>query len=232
MASIKDLMRADLSEHYVDAEPHRPVLAQLINDNRPKANPFLRCPLPPFNSDPDTLRQFEVGTQAPQIRVMPLPVQATVATVSATSTASASSSTGSTTVVPVTPTLSPRSVTITTPVLAPGDNYQTFISAAKSFQMLAASSSGVSEVRLYGSSVVQAFDASRATDSPVPAEITSNVITCVVFEELPYNWPFQNLVGANQSTPQTTSLFVTVINASATDAGSFVVALTFLPLES
>jgi hypothetical protein len=32
---------------------------------------MIRCPLPPFNADPDTLRQFETG-QVPQIRFLPL----------------------------------------------------------------------------------------------------------------------------------------------------------------
>lgn len=228
MPSIRESMGADLTKY---SEARLPVMVQMVNDNKPRANPFLRCPLPPFNSDPDTQRQFDTGTQSPKLRVIPLPALATTATTTA-STATSSSSSSSTSVVPVATTLTAKSITIATPVLAPGGNFQTSIAAAKSFQLLGLTADARCEVRIYGTAIMQAFDAPRAEGDPVPAEIISNIVTCTSFDELPYTWAWQNRMGANQDTPQTVTLYVTVFNTSPTDASNVNIAISYLPLES
>jgi len=231
MSTLREALDADVSATHTRVLPGQlPVLPQMVDDSRPKANSFLRCPLPPFNSDPDTLRQFETGNQMPQIRVMPLPTQATATSTSGSASSSASS--GSSSVVPVQTSLKPVSVPISTGVLVPGANYQTTLLTAKSFQLLSITATNQCEVRIYGSAIAQSFDVSRPLDSPVAAEISANIITCPAMDELPFQWQWQNRIGANQDTPQSTNMYITVFNTHPSDAASISLALTYLPLES
>src|SRR6266702_6429600 len=97
MASIQDAVAADLSE-YRAVEPSR--VPQEF-DGRVRANPVIRCPLPPFGADPDVLRQFETGSQIPHIRLFPLlPTfsAATTKTAAAATSSVASSSSSSSSV--------------------------------------------------------------------------------------------------------------------------------------
>src|SRR5205814_1729752 len=112
MSSIKDAINADLS-NYEPVQPPRPsVELSRISENK-KATSTIRCPLPPFNFSPDTLRQYETGGLVPQVRVIPVPVNtggtSTVTNkVTIVSSASGSSSSGGST------TLTAKSVALAT----------------------------------------------------------------------------------------------------------------------
>lgn len=230
MPSIKDAIKAGSDLKGYSPAPSLPVLPQMVNDNRPKANPSIRCPLPPFNSDPDTLRQFETGYQMPQIRVIPLPVTSGVAvpTAASASTGSAASSSSSSSVV-VSPT--EVSVMMNTGVLASGQIFTGTVQMAKAFNLLNIAATQICEVRIYGTAGVQSFDELRPVDDPVPPEITSNVIVCVNFDTVPFAWPCQDLAGQNQNTPRNSTIYVTVINTDVNAVSNIAVTITYLPLE-
>ena len=228
MPSIKDAMNTDLSGY--SAIITKPPIQQAI-PNLARVNSYLRCTLPPFNIDPDTLRQFENGSSTPKIRVMPLPQNATVegnVTESGTTVSSSSSSGGSST----TGTIPAKSVNLTTSILSFGSSSILSIAVAKSFQLLSVSANAVCEVRLYGSQLAQLHDQPRTNDQPVAPEITSNVIACVTFDTAPYSWPFQNIIAANQNSPQDTTLYVTVFNTSLTTSAAITLTIQYVPLES
>jgi hypothetical protein len=196
-------------------------------------NPFLRCALPPFNAGSDTLRQFNQNGKIPTRRVIPLPVSTTVGgnvtNVTNTSVTQAGSSSGGSTVA----TLTARSVSINVPSLAPGGTFTAIAQTAKSFQLLQLSATAAVEVRLYGDTVTQGSDIIRLTDTAVPFEVTPGVITDVVFDTAPYVWTWQNRAGVNADSPQTSNVYVTVVNPSTVAATvNSVVTIMYLPLES
>jgi hypothetical protein len=131
-----------------------------------------------------------------------------------------------------TATLSAKSITLSTGVLAPGAPFFGAVLMAKSFQLLQVFANAKCEVRLYGTSVSQGFDAARTTDEPVPPETVPNIISSVALDQTPYQWYWQNRIGANADSPQSKTIYVTVKNISATDAASLTVTISFLPLES
>jgi len=203
--------------------------------------PSIRSPLPPFNAQIDSLRQFPDGTtDVPKRRVIPLPAALQNAGTSLTakqlaalnslvisgSSSGSSSGGGSSTTV----SLTAKTVVYSSPLLAPGGVDSQTIVMAKSFQLIAAVASLPCCFRLYGSSASQGSDSSRPPDSPVAAEIANNMVIDGIFDTAPLNMTFQNIVGVNASSPQTTSMFITGIN-TGTSAASFSVTLVFLPLE-
>lgn len=202
-------------------------------------NAFIRSPLPPFNAQLDTLRQFnEGGTDVPRRRVIPLPAAlqsagtvltkeqlAALNSLVISGGSSGSSSGGGSTVA-----LTAKTVVYTSPLLPPGGVDSQTIVMAKSFQLIAAVASLPCEFRLYGSGAAQGADSSRAPDAPLAAEVFNNLVTDVIFESPNLTWSWQNRVGVNSSSPQTTSMFVTGINTGVASA-SFSVTLVFLPLE-
>jgi len=120
----------------------------------------------------------------------------------------------------------------TTGSLPMGVIQQSSIQVSQSFQMLNISSNGPAEVRLYGTQAAQSFDASRATDAPVPAEISQNIITCVVFDMAPFFWPWQNRVAANQDIPQTATIYITVIGTNSASSAPVTLTIEYVSLET
>jgi hypothetical protein len=179
------------------------------------------------------LRQFEQGAGVPQIRIIPPPMVvqtgATAATSGQLATSSSSSSSSSTTV-----SLTAASVTVNVGTLGPSASFIGTASVLKkSFQLLSITANAAVDVRLYGSATAQLLDEGRAVDDPVPAEVSQNIITDVLFDTTPYLWGWQNRIAANQDTPQTGTIYVSVINPSSSDTLTGVaVVITYLPLES
>ena len=230
MPSIQDAIESrNRLSSYIPVPSAPPVLALLPSEVAPATN--LRFILPPFNSDPDTVRQFEVHSTGPKNRIWPLPQapassNKTVTTGGSTSTSSSSSSSSSSV------TLTAKSITFSTGTLPAESEVQTSVQMAESFQLLSISVNGPCEVRLYGTKIAQSHDASRVTGDPVPPEISANVITCITFDTSPYSWGWQNRIGANQDNPQSTAIYVTVINTDPLLADSLTVTISYLPLES
>ncbi len=233
MPSIRDAMGADLSGYSSTPAPTKSTAP--VTQSTMRANTVLRCPLPPFGADVDALRQFEQGAGVPQVRIIPPPFIAPTATTAVaggqfSGGASSSSSGGSTTV-----SLQAASVTINVGTLTPGASFSGAISVLKkSFQLLSMSATAACEARLYGTALAQLIDSARGTDVPVPAEVSQNVITPgVIFDTAPFIWGWQNRIGANQDTPQTGTVYVTVINPDPVNIISgLAIVITYLPLES
>lgn len=234
MPSIREAVGADLSGYVpMMSEPAVKSTAP-VTQSTVRASTVLRCPLPPFGADVDSLRQFEQGAGVPQIRIIPPPlIVSTISTAAAggqlAGGSSSSASSGSTTV-----SLVAASTTVNVGTLTPLAAFTGTASLLKkSFQLLSVSSTAPCEVRLYGTALAQLVDASRVTDDPVPAEVSQNFMTDIVFDTIPYVWGWQNRIAANQDTPQTGTIYVTVINPDASNTISgLAVVLTYLPLES
>jgi hypothetical protein len=188
----------------------------------------MRFILPPFNADPDSVRQFE--SNSPKIRIWPRPQQTGGASTVKTSgspfgTAASSSSSASV-------TLAAKTAVFTTGVLPTGVVYQTTLQLSKSFQLLNVNANGPCEVRIYGTQQAQIFDTPRPTGNPVAPEITQNIISCVTLSDSPFAWPWQDRIGANQDNPQTVAIYVTVFNVVPTSSAPVTVSISFLPLET
>jgi hypothetical protein len=86
---------------------------------------------------------------------------------------------------------------------------------------------------MYGTALSQSIDSPRASDTAVPFEVSAGVIVDVIFDTAPYNWAFQNILGANADSPQSTTVYITVVNPStSTGVGTTLVTFQFLPLET
>jgi len=197
-------------------------------------NPYIRCPLPPFNATSDTLRQFNEGGKIPTRRVIPLPVSTTSGgggSVTNTTVISQGGGSGGSTVVQT--KLVSATVTLNAPALTPGGIFTATVTMAKSFQLLQLTASAPLEIRMYGDAITQGGDVPRATDTAVPFEIVSGVITDVVFDTAPFIWSWQNRIGANADPVQNTNIYVTVINPSQiVGSASAAISIQYLPLES
>lgn len=232
MPGLKDVL-ATTREGFVPA-PDRPPLpspAQLPGKSGFNPNPSIRCPLPPFNAGIDTLRQFDGDNgESPRRRVIPLPVQSQIGmggTVNVSTTVISGGSGGGTTPNPLTA----KTVSYVTPVLAPGTFATAALNMAKSFQLILFDANAKCEMRMYGSAFGQAADIGRALDSPVPAEVFNDLITDVAVDDTPFDWSWQNRVGVNTATPQTTQAYITVWNTDDVPA-QININITFLPLEA
>jgi hypothetical protein len=194
-------------------------------------NPNIRCPLPPVGADPDSLRQFE-GTGSPKFRVLPL-IPSTGGTTNVTqgggSSTSGGSGGGSGT---SSNTLSAKTSTVVLATIPPFSAVRTTINLSQSFQLLSIAANAGCCIRLYGSLAGQAADSARPVDAPPAAEVTQNLIIDIVLDTAPFIWQTQNIIGANQNAPQSTTIYVTVINPGGAGLGSTTVTVNYIPLET
>jgi hypothetical protein len=232
MPPLNQMIRSDSPKGFaaVEQSPETPV-------NQPGralgGNPYIRCPLPPFNATVDTMRQFNEGGKIPTRRVIPLPISTAVG---------GGGSVTNTTVInqggggsgTATPTkLVSATVTLNVPALTPGGIFTATVTMAKSFQLLQLISSAPLEIRVYGDALTQGSDVPRSTDTAVPFEIVPGIITDVVFDTAPFQWNWQNRIGANADAVQNTNIYVTVINPSQiVGAAAAIISIQYLPLES
>lgn len=230
MPSLKDMLAVKSLSGFAPAENQTKAAPQVTG--RLGINPYRRCSLPPFSTTPDSLRQFDQSGVRPARRVIPLPFQTIAAAggnivTNVTTTASGSSSSSSTT-----GSLVSASIAINVPSLSPGQTYSATVEVAKSFQLLLLNATIPVEVRVYGSALAQTIDSSRTTDTAPSFETTQNLITDVVFDTAPYQWSWQNRIGANADNPQTKNVYFTVVNPTASGLSSGIVTMTFVALES
>lgn len=235
MPPLAATLRPSSPEGYEAAQskPTSPPINSVQEVRTVGANPYLRTTLPPMNAGPDTLRQFNENGKTPTRRVIPLPIS-TVAGGGAqitnnTTIIQQGSSGGSSSAAK----LVSASVNVNSPTLLPGQTYTQTVQMAKSFQLLLVTSTQPVEVRIYSDALTQAADLVRATDHAVPFEVVAGLITDIVFDTPPYQWNWQNRIGANADATQSTNIYVTVINPSqVSGALPATIAITFLPLES
>jgi hypothetical protein len=193
-------------------------------------NAFIRTPLPPFNATSDTLRQFNEGGKVPTRRVIPLPAQVAMGgdTTIIENTSVTSQSGGSTSGNVVSSAVSTATIDVGT--MLPGDVAVLSLPVAKAAILMIVGSSDQCEVRIYGDAGTQAVDVARATDTAPAFEVTTGLTTDIVFDTDPMILPLQNRTFVNQDTPQTDTLYITVIN-STDGAVTPSITITFLPLE-
>jgi len=195
------------------------------------ANPFIRCPLPPFNASPDTLRQFEENGKVPARRVIPLPIQTQVSgNVTVVNNTTVTPSTGGSSSSSDVDAINVATVTLNCPTMNPGDIVESTLVVAKVAALLVMTASDLCEVRIYGDPSTQAVDASRGTDNAPLYEVTPGLVSDVVFDTPPLLWPWQNRLFVNQDSPATTNLYITVLNPTGSTVTPSV-TLTYLPLE-
>jgi hypothetical protein len=231
MPPLSQILRSESPKGYAAAEEMPPSTPAPKEPGRTQGgNPFVRCPLPPFNAGPDTLRQFDESGKTPTRRVIPLPAQVgaggstTIIQNTAVSSTSGGSSGGNA------PSTGVKTVTINVGTLLPGQIAMLSATVAMAAILMILGSSDLCEVRIYGDPTTQSADAPRATDTAVPFEITPGIITDVVLDTLPLQLNWQNRVFVNQDSPQTTNLYITVVN-NTTSAVTPAVTVTYLPLE-
>jgi hypothetical protein len=234
MPELKDTLRSASPEGFVPIPRLAPPSPVSLpgQDNSFKVNPIIRCPLPPINAGPDTLRQFNDGnTNIPRRRVLPLPVTNGIGggTVVTNTTVISSAGSGSSS---TNTFLSAKTVTYTAPLIPSGSSgFSALNVSAKSYQLVSCTANGPCEVRIYGSSSAMATDASRLIDSPLPAELANGLVTDIVLDTAPYKWFWENRVGCNSDSPQVTNLYVSVTNLGIGSAQPQI-SLVLLPLES
>jgi hypothetical protein len=68
-------------------------------------------------------------------------------------------------------------------------------------------------------------------DAPPPAEWQNGIITDVVLDTTPYQWNWENRVGCNSDSPQTTNLYIAVTNLNSIPQ-KIQLSIVLLPLES
>ena len=232
MPSLADSIGTKL-EGYTPIKPSLPLVPQSVpGEGGFRPNSMIRSPLPPINAGVDTLRQFnDADGNIPHRRVLPLPVGTGIGggtTVTNTTVTSASSSGGTGTGT----TLTAQNFTVTTPLLATGStSFQTLNLSAKSFQLISVKATSACEIRMYGSATAMAIDAARITDAPLPAELANGLITDVVLDTAPFQWFWENRVGCNSDSPQTTNLYIAITNVGETPSLAQV-NMVLLPLES
>jgi hypothetical protein len=233
MPTLNDMTQKSLSGFQAVENPKTPPPASVPGTVLGR-NPNIRCPLPPFNSSPDVLRQFNESGKVPATRVIPLPVATTLGTgttiFNGTSTSSGGSG-GSGGLVPTpTPSLAPATQTISVPILVSGGSYLTTIQLAKSYQLQSVTSNQPVEIRLYASKIAQISDSPRLTDTAPPFETTVNLITDVVLDTAPYLWTWQNRVAVNADSPQTLNAYITVFNPAGHSVSAATLTILYIPL--
>lgn len=233
MPSIKDSLGQDLSAYSPVEKSSIQAALPPTQIQEPVLNTMIRCPLPTlFQVSPDNLRQFYQAGQVPQIRIFApssglAPSSGGNGNVSVTS----SSSSGGGSVTPSMPATS-QSISINTgSTIGPNGTYTGTMLVSKSFQLLSIATSSPARVQLYGTLQAQLGDATRGLDVPPPAGTAQNIICDVVLDTRPLQWSFQDRVGANADSPQTTFIYVRLTNL---DVSSDVITLTlvYVPLES
>ena len=216
----------------IEHPPKAPVLP--ASDIASGLNPYLRCPLPPFSTTVDTIRQWNMTGKNPVMRVIPLPTQQGAGGGANSAVNITTTATGGGTVTPAAPTtLLPLTAFFNVPALAPAGTFTVTLKLSESFQLLQINSSQPFEVRLYSNSTTRIQDIARPTDFAVNFAAIEGFITDVTFDVEPFSYEWQNRVGANADTPQTVNAYVTVVNPSqTTGVNAGVVTVIYVPLES
>jgi hypothetical protein len=229
MPTLSDALKTDLS-NFNPVESESRINAAVPNaDSQPIRGTMMRCPLPPlFQPSPDSLRSYYLKGQVPQFRIFTPPAQQSSGSSTTTTTVAVTSSSGGGS----TPAVIVASLaTIKTGVLSPGQSFTGTVSISKSFQLLSLSASGAMRFELYGTAIAQSSDAGRALDVPPAAGTTQNIICDVALDTAPYQWAYQNRVGANGDSPQTGTVYVTITNLG-TSSTALTATLTYVGLES
>ena len=202
-----------------------------VNESlQPNRSMYARCLLPAiWAPSPDALREMYVGGKIPQTRLFNPPQQG-----------GGSGSTSTTTIVSGatvtpggsgTPVLPSLQVVLKTPALPPGSKFTGSFTMANSFQLLSAAANASCRIELYGTATAQVQDLARAVDVPPPAGTMQNLISDVALDTLPFQWFYQNRIGANADSPQKPTVYITVTNVGAATT-AYTLTFQFVRLET
>jgi hypothetical protein len=233
MATLKESLATDLSK-YEPVEVSKNFGLPPMREGQPTKNPFLRCPMPPVTVTPDSLRQYYIGGQVPQFRILtPNNNQSGAGTGGGTTIIGG----GGTIVTPAagsssTPAaIAATSVSFTTPNLNNGQTYEAILPMSKSFQLLQLAANDTCRVEIYGNGTAQNNDLARALDAPPLPGSQQDLITDVVLDTAPFKWTFQNRVGANSDSPQQSLIYITITNLDVSST-TITITLFYVPLET
>jgi hypothetical protein len=126
--------------------------------------------------------------------------------------------------------LTSSQVVLVTPILIPGGQFTKSVQMATSFQLLSVVASAICRIEIYGTASAQSQDIARAIDVPPPAGTLQNLISDVALDTVPYQWFYQNRIGANADHPQTPTIYITVTNIG-TIAAAITLTLQYVPIE-
>ena len=197
-------------------------------------NPFSRCPLPPTNNSPDSLRQWGQGDEVPRWRTfMPQAtdnnsggVSSSSGVVISSSTSGGGSSGGGGSSTPA----KAQNASLKTISLGPSQTYLTVVTLAKAFQLLSVTANGPARVELYGTKTAQLVDQSRGVQT-APNSSTAGLILDLVLLSPVLSWSCLDTVGANQDGTQSTTIYATITNLSDS-VQTYTVSFVYVPLES
>jgi hypothetical protein len=147
-----------------------------------------------------------------------------VTTVNVNSSGSSSSST----------TINNLAVTQTsfkTPPVAANNKFVSTVNLGKAFQLLSLSASAPCRIQLYGTLTAQSGDSYRGLDVPPPAGSIQNIICDIVLDTSPFQWSFQDRIGANADNPVTSNVYITITNLDIT-TDVITVSFAYIPFVS
>lgn len=199
----------------VDVPSSAPTQGLPSSNLEPGYNVYIRCPLPPvWTSSPDSLRQYYRNNVVPQTRLFnpPNPSLSSTggSTNNVTNITSSSGSGSSSSTVAIT------QASLKTSVIGPNNSFVGSFTLSKVFQLLTLGASSPCRVRLYGTAAAQSADAYRGLDVPPPAGTAQNIICDIAMDTSPFQWTFQDRIGANGDSPVTATVYITVTNLDAT----------------
>lgn len=198
---------------------------------QPGYSSTMRCPLPPpLSQQPDSQRQFFTGGVIAQTRLYNPPATSNSVTSNTTNVATtASSSGGGSGSGGSVPILKAQQTALNTSSLPPNGRFVGSFTLSKAFQLLSLSTSRAARIQLYGTANAQSIDAYRGLDIAPPAGTTQNIISDIALDTAPFQWTYQDRVGANGNNPQTATIYVTVTNLSSS-TGPITVTISYAAL--
>lgn len=231
MPSLQEAIQTN-REGYVRVDrdlQHPNIDASLGGDLEPRFNPFVRSPLPPIAVGSDTLRQFYIKGQVPQFRILTAADgQSAVGSGGTIINNITTTTSGGTTVTTVG---NSGSVSVTTPVLNPGQYFTTTVITPKTFDVLSVTSGNPARIEMYGNSTAQSSDLSRGIDVAPPPGTIQGLVFDIVLDTSPYQWFFQNVVASNSSSPQATLMYLTITNVDVS-SNPITVTINYIIAES
>lgn len=181
----------------------------------PGYNVFLRCNLPPTPVTPDSLRQFYLGGQVPQNRIMTPPPLGQATGNSAITNNAINIVTPASAIKP-TNVGTVQLASVTTPSLSPGQTYQTTLKTSRMFAPITVSVSTPARIELYATALAQTLDFGRAgTTAPGPGTF-QGLLLDVNLDTSPLSWLVSpTLPSANGDSPQNPLSYLSLTNLSA-----------------